>query len=193
MDTKAPQVPVPKKAPTRRAVSETINVDDNDDEIDGDEDFELESTAAAKKGGKKPAVSTKAASKAPAAAATKRRGAANKEPQVLGQKLLTDMLKPAENSGISPEKKVRKMRASPFNKKSSSVLGRAVNIDDDDEATTASQENSPSTSESVDDVVEVPASKPRPRRANRRQARYVLSDSESEKDSDDSEFDETED
>ncbi|EXB68160.1 DNA topoisomerase 2 [Morus notabilis] len=207
MDTEAPQVPVPKKAPTKRAaaqkktlatVSETVNLDDDDDdEIDGDEDFELESTApakaAAKKGGKKPAVSTKAVSKAPAAAATKRRGAANKEPQVLGQKLLTDMLKPAENSGLSPEKKVRKMRASPFNKKSGSVLGRAVNIDDDDEATTASQENSPSTSESVDDVVEVPASKARPQRANRTQARYVLSDSESEKGSDDSEFDETKD
>ena len=44
----------------------------------------------------------------------------------MGQKLLTDinMLKPAENPWISPEKKVRKMRASPFNKKSGSVLGR---------------------------------------------------------------------
>uniref|UniRef100_A0A7N2ML28 Uncharacterized protein n=1 Tax=Quercus lobata TaxID=97700 RepID=A0A7N2ML28_QUELO len=77
---------------------------------------------ARKKGGGKLAANAKAV-KAPAAA--KKRGAANKQqPQTLAQKLLTDMLKPAENSRISLEKKVRKMRASPFNKKSGSVLGR---------------------------------------------------------------------
>lgn len=205
MDTEVPEAPVQKKAPAKRAaapkktlatVSETVDLDDDDDEIDDDEDFVAPAKGAAKKGGRKPAANTKAAtSKAPAAAATKRRGGANKEPQLLGQKLLTDMLKPAENSGISPDKKVRKMRASPFNKKSGSMLGRAVAKDIDDEATTASEEksssSSPSTSESVDEVVEVPAPKARPQRANRRQTRYVLSDSESEKGSDDSDFDET--
>ena len=104
--------------------------DDDINEID-DEDSEIEVVAApdaGKKGGRKPAANAKAG-KAPAAA--KKRGAANKQqPQTLGQKLLTDILKPAENSGISPEKKVRKMRASPFNKKrqSGSVLGRGGKV-----------------------------------------------------------------
>jgi DNA topoisomerase-2 len=86
--------------------------------------FEISGCRIDKKAGRKPAANDKAA-KPPAAA--KKRGAANKQQsQTLGQKLLTDinMLKPAENPWISPEKKVRKMRASPFNKKSGSVLGR---------------------------------------------------------------------
>ena len=153
METEVPKVPAKKKEPSKRAtaaqkkkplatVSEIsdddddddyndINEIDDDDDDDDDEDSEIEVVAtpeARKKGGGKLAANAQAV-KAPAAA--KKRGAANKQqPQTLGQKLLTDMLKPAENSGISPEKKVRKMRASPFNKKSGSVLGRVGKVNE---------------------------------------------------------------
>ena len=69
-----------------------------------DEDGEIEVVAAPevrKKGREKPAANAKAI-KAPLAA--KKKGVGNKQqPQTLGQKLLTNILKPAENSGISPE------------------------------------------------------------------------------------------
>lgn len=95
----------------------------SEDEID----FEVEEIAAApesgKKGGRKAAGNAKVG-KPPTA--TKKRGPAAKkqqQPQGLGQKLLTEMLKPAESS---PQKKVRKMRASPFSRKSVSKLGELV-------------------------------------------------------------------
>ena len=169
-----------------------ISDGDNDDinEIDDDdEDSEIEVVAApeaGKKGGRKPAANAKAV-KAPAAA--KKRGAANKQqPQTLGQKLLTDMLKPAENSGISPEKKVRKMRASPFNKKSGSVLGRLGKVNE----VTENEENSgsASTSASTEETIEVAPARARPQKVNHVQTRYVLSDSESVHATEDSEFDE---
>ena len=157
--------------------------DGDDDDIneidDDDEDSEIEVVAApdaGKKGGRKPVANAKAG-KAPAAA--KKRGAANKQqPQTLGQKLLTDILKPAENSGISPEKKVRKMRASPFNKKSGSVLGRVGKVNE----VTENEENSgsASTSASTEETIEVAPARARPQRVNRAQTKYVLSDSESE-------------
>ena len=164
--------------------------DDDINEID-DEDSEIEVVAAPdarKKGGRKPAANAKAG-KAPAAA--KKRGAANKQqPQTLGQKLLTDILKPAENSGISPEKKVRKMRASPFNKKrqSGSVLGRVGKVNQ----VTENEENlgSASTSASTEETIEVAPARARPQKVNHVQTRYVLSDSESEHATEDSEFDE---
>ncbi|CAB4268140.1 unnamed protein product [Prunus armeniaca] len=179
-ETEVPQEPVQRKEPSKRAM-----------QIDDDEDFEVEiaaAPAAGKKGGRKAAGTTKA-SKPPAAA--KKRGAANKQSQASsssGQKLLTDMLKPAETSGISPEPKVRKMRASPFNKKSGSVMGRGsleVEMVESEEKV-----DTPSTEERSDAPV---AARARPQRANRRQTRYVLSDSESEKEvSEDSDFDASE-
>lgn len=195
METEVPKVPAKKKEPSKRtaaqkkplaAVSEISDDDKNDSD---DEDFELEAVAApetGKKGGRKPAANAKAA-KAPAAA--KKRGAPKKQqPQTLGQKLLTDMLKPTENAGISPEKKVRKMRESPFNKKSGSVLGR---VSEENKAT-GSEENlgSASTSASTEDSVEILPARARPQRVNRKQTRYVPSDSESENSPDDSDFDE---
>ena len=112
-------------------ISEISDDDDMNEIDDDDEDGEIEVVAAPearKKGRGKPTANAKAV-KAPAAA--KKRGAANKQqPQTLAQKLLTDMLKPAENSRISLEKKVRKMRASPFNKKSGSVLGRVGKVNE---------------------------------------------------------------
>jgi DNA topoisomerase-2 len=201
METEVPKVPPKKKEPSKvpakkkepskttaaqkkpfAAVTEVSDVDENDSD---DEVFELET---GKKGGKKPAANAKAA-KAPAAA--KKRGAPKKQqPQTSGQKLLTDMFKPAENAGISPEKKVRKMRASPFNKKSSSMLGR---VSGENEAT-GGEENlgSASTSASTEESVEAVPARARPQRANRNQTRYVLSDSESENPPDDSDFDEEE-
>ncbi|KAK7846727.1 dna topoisomerase 2 [Quercus suber] len=113
----------------------------------------------------------------------KKRGAANKQqPQTLGQKLLTDMLKPTENSGISPEKKVRKMRASPFNKKSGFVLGQVGKVNEVNE----NEENSgfASTTASTEETIEVAST-----RARHQRTRYVLSDSESEHATEDSEFD----
>ncbi|KAI3853674.1 hypothetical protein MKW98_025191 [Papaver atlanticum] len=76
-------------------------------------DDEFEPPAALKGGKKKASPAAKLA-----AAAPRKRGPAKK------QTLITDTLKPAENIGISPEKKVRRIRQSPFNKKSSSVMGR---------------------------------------------------------------------
>ncbi|KAM3733934.1 hypothetical protein ACB098_11G175300 [Castanea mollissima] len=200
METEVPKVTAKKKEPSKRAaaaqkkkplatVSEISDDDDINEIDDDDEDSEIEVVAApeaGKKGGRKPAANAKAG-KAPAAA--KKRGAANKQqPQTLGQKLLTDMLKPAENSGISPEKKVRKMRASPFNKKSGSVLGGVGKVNE----VTENEENSgsASTSASTEETIEVAPARARPQRVNRAQTRYVLSDSESEHATEDSEFDE---
>ncbi|KAL9420945.1 hypothetical protein AB3S75_038503 [Citrus x aurantiifolia] len=185
METEKVQVPAKKKEPSKRTAAQkkavTVETSDSEDEIiiDDHEAFEIASPEAGKKGRRKAAGNTKAAKPA---AETKKRGPAKKQqPEAsLGQRLLTEMLKPAESS---PEKKVRKMRASPFNKKSGSKLGRAGTIEEP-------SGSSPSTSEEVAEVV---PPKARPRRANRRQARYVLSDSESEKAIDDSEFDEDED
>lgn len=173
MDTDVSQIPA--REPTKRAAAKkkTMTVlsddSDSDNDVDANDDSEVEMVETKKKGGRKPVANAKAAAKPPAAAAgMKKRGPAGKQSQVLSQKLLTDMLKPAENSGISPEKKVRKMRASPFNKKSGSVLGR-VNM-----------ENETTTSE---EIMEVPT-RARPQRANRRQTKYVISDSETENDAD---------
>ncbi|KAH9774564.1 DNA topoisomerase 2 [Citrus sinensis] len=185
METEKVQVPAKKKEPSKRTAAQkkvvTVETSDSEDEIiiDDDEAFEIAAPEEGKKGGRKAAGNSKAAKPA---AETKKRGPAKKQqPEAsLGQRLLTEMLKPAESS---PEKKVRKMRASPFNKKSGSMLGRAGTIEEP-------SGSSPSTSE---EVAEVLPPKARPQRANRRQARYVLSDSESEKATDDSEFDEDED
>ncbi|KAK2637028.1 hypothetical protein Ddye_031820 [Dipteronia dyeriana] len=188
MEAEVPQVAAAgKKVATKRGAAarkKTVTISDS-----SESEAEI---VAAKKGGRKPA-----ASKPPAAA--KKRGPTKKQQQeaqgLLGQKLLTEMLKPTE---VSPEKKVRKMRASPFNKKSGSVLGRiAAPSSSQDESTGSAQLSaggSPSTSEEVAEVV---LTKERPKRANRKQTSYVLSDSESEpsddsesEPADDSDFDE---
>ncbi|KAM1369168.1 hypothetical protein ACFX2F_039790 [Malus domestica] len=174
-DTEVPQEPVQKKQANKKAVMQ----------MDSDDDFEEEIAAAPKGGRKKAAGKPKVAASKPPAAAKKRGTTANKkQPQTSsGQKLLTDMLKPAESSRASPEPKVRKMRASPFNKKSGSVMGRVGLADD---MTESDEVDSPSAEERSEAPV---AARARPQRANRRQTRYVLSDSESEPASEDSDFD----
>ncbi|OVA19386.1 DNA topoisomerase II [Macleaya cordata] len=134
------------------------------------EDFEPEVVVpAGRKGGKrgqtKPAANPKAAKPVTVA---RKRGPTKK--QLLNQTLITDILKPAENVGVSPEKKVRKMRASPFNKKSGSLLGRVAK-EDEEESPMGSEQQSGSSGEVV-------ATRARPQRANRTVAKYVLSDSE---------------
>ncbi|OMO96852.1 DNA topoisomerase II, eukaryotic-type [Corchorus olitorius] len=195
METEKPQEPAGKKQPTKRAaatrkkpaaslsaISESISeidINDEDSEV-----IEVAAPEAGKKGGRKAAANSKAAK--PPAAAKKRGPAASKQSQ---QKLLTEMLKPAENSGISPEKKVRKMRASPFNKKSGSVLGRVgiskiEAIDSDDTSASGSSPMSENSPNSEEVSVVIPA-RARPQRANRKQTTYVLSDSETDNASDD--------
>ncbi|AQK54494.1 DNA topoisomerase 2 [Zea mays] len=89
--------------------------------IPSDVDEEVLEVQAQKKGrGRKPAAVVKP--KAPAAA-RKRAPAQGK----VTQKKIDEMLKATEDnntSASSPEKKVRKMRSSPFNKKSGSILQR---------------------------------------------------------------------
>ncbi|KAL0873030.1 hypothetical protein Bca101_022735 [Brassica carinata] len=132
--------------------------------LDDDGEDVVVEVAAPAKGGRKPAAASKTVK--PPAAPRKRGPAASKKQPA------------AEVVTVSPEKKVRKMRSSPFNKKSSSVLGRLANKEGEEEeesAETVAAENSS-----------------RPKRANRKVMKYVLSDSESESEND-SEFDEIED
>lgn len=208
METEERPAPAGKTAPKRRGpaakkstaivLDETDSDNDNDDT--NDNDFEITQPSAGsgkKKGGRKPAAQN--AKKAPAAqnakkapAATRKRNVGGKQSQVLGQKLITDMM---EKTGISPEKKVRKMRASPFNKKSSSVLGRvaaAPNIEEsvsEDLSGGGSAGSNPSPGTAEEEVVEVaaPPSRTRPQRVIRKPMTYVLSDSESDNDSDQNE------
>ena len=197
MEAEVPQVPAArKKEPSRRAAAQKkplASFTEISDDDEDDEDFEVEEVSASdakKKGGRRPAANAKAAAAKPAAAAAKnKRGAANKQqPQLLGQTLLTEIFKPAETLGISPEKKVRKMRASPFNKKSGSVLGSTE--EEDETAETEENSGSASTSNSSggeSNEVVMPA-RTRPQRVNRVQTRYVVSDSESDQPTDDSDF-----
>ncbi|KAG2241613.1 hypothetical protein Bca52824_090186 [Brassica carinata] len=137
--------------------------------LDDDDDDDVVVEVAPAKVGRKPAAASKVAK--PPAAPRKRAPAASKKQQQLATEVVE----------VSPEKKVRKMRSSPFNKKSSSVLGRLANTNNKEEGEEQSVEN-----------VAAETSSARPKRANRRQMRYVLSDSESES-ANDSEFDEAED
>eukprot|EP01018_Ginkgo_biloba_P024990 Gb_12824 [translate_table: standard] len=104
-----------------------------------------------------------------------------------GQKLIDEMLRPAIDDGLdviqaspdrkSPQKKVRQMRPSPFNKKS----GLKLNQKKDTETTPPSAEGSAGSSFSPDDEVnEVPkpTGRNRPQRATRAPVHYVLSDSD---------------
>ncbi|XP_052620374.1 DNA topoisomerase 2 isoform X2 [Lactuca sativa] len=186
-----------KKQPAKRAAAgkkkaTTIISDDEDEdedeiELSDDSDFEVvKPPSEEKKRGRKPAA---AAAAKPPAGATKKRGPAKKnQPAAGGQKLITEVLKPVVVAEASPEKKVRKMRPSPFNKKSGSVLGRMNKDDEDDDEEEMVAESS--------GVVEV-AAKARPVRENRKKMTYVLSDSEEEDEDDDdatedSEFDDDE-
>ncbi|KAJ8565608.1 hypothetical protein K7X08_008184 [Anisodus acutangulus] len=125
-------------------------------------EFEPEvAVEAKKKGGRKPATTKVAAA---AAKPPKKRAPANKQSQSIGQRLITEVLKPAEDAGVSPDRKVRKMRESPFNKKSGAVLQSSV-----------------SSLGSLEEVSSeaVVAPKARPQRVNRgKKTTCVISDSD---------------
>lgn len=192
---------IPKREPSKRATSKkplssvTEISDDNDQiEISDDEDFELEVEAVPKEKGRKKAANSKAANKP--APATKKRGQANKTSQLVGQKLITEVLKPADVSKISPEKKVRRMRPSPFNKKSGSVLERLSHQENDKMSPESEEQESPAsnTSGSTEESAQLVVPRARPQRGgNRGKAKYVLSDSENDEVTDDSDFNEDDD
>ncbi|KAF8016195.1 hypothetical protein BT93_H1646 [Corymbia citriodora subsp. variegata] len=197
LDDKVPEIPAKVKEPRKRAAarkkpSVTLSeISEGENGYDsGDDDYEIvdsEAEVAKKKGGRKPSAAAAKTSKPPAAA---KKGQANRQQaQGTTQRLLTEMLKPAESTGVSPEKKVRKTRASPFNKKSSSLLGREGKAD----SSTSEEMSSNPMSNDGEDVVEVAPPKGRPQRVNRKQTRYVVRDSESEEPADDSDFDEDDD
>ncbi|XP_038974184.1 DNA topoisomerase 2-like [Phoenix dactylifera] len=176
-----------KRTTARKAPSTTFTEisdgDDAEDDIptileDDDEDFELVEEVP-----KKPA-NVKARGGKAGTTTTRKRGAAQSKP-VLSQKLITRVLKPVESAGISPEKKVRKMRASPFNKKSGSVVSRI-----------GSEDSGSSSPGNLAELNEVPAAAARPKRENRRRTVYIESDSDVEDEpaaDDDSDFEEEED
>ncbi|CAK7323199.1 unnamed protein product [Dovyalis caffra] len=114
------------------------------DSKDGDDfDVEVKAVSETKKKGGRKAVAAANDKVAKPSATTKRGGPASKQSYGLRQKLLTKILELVEGVGISREKK-RKIRASPFNKKSGSVLGRIAKEDD-----AGSETMSASTSEST--------------------------------------------
>uniref|UniRef100_A0A6V7QY46 DNA topoisomerase 2 n=1 Tax=Ananas comosus var. bracteatus TaxID=296719 RepID=A0A6V7QY46_ANACO len=153
-----------------------------------DDEFELLEEAAPKE--KKPARGRKpAGDKLKAAVGTRKRGPAQNKP-ALTQKLITQVLKPSEKAKIaSPKKKVRKMRASPFNKKSGTLLGNRIL------SSSASSEDSGGHA-SEGSSAEAIAPVNRPKRNNIQRAVYIDSDSEAEGEqpiTDDSDFAEDED
>ncbi|KAJ0735221.1 putative DNA topoisomerase (ATP-hydrolyzing) [Helianthus annuus] len=168
-----------KKAPAKRAAAKkkaTVISDDEDEdevEIDMSDDSDFEAAAAPpvekKKGGRKPAAAK------PPAAATKKRGPAAGGPSKTVKQ--TEVLKPATEVG--PEKKVRKMRPSPFNKKSGSVLGRVSKKNDEEE-----DDNEMVVGESSGEAAAA-AAVVRPQRANRKKMTYVISDEEEEDEDED--------
>ncbi|KAK4379698.1 hypothetical protein RND71_001560 [Anisodus tanguticus] len=166
METEVPKAQ--KKAPAaqkKKIVPSSADVSDDEDEIEisDDDEFEPEvAVEAKKKGGRKPAT-TKAAA---AAKPPKKRAPAKKQSQSIGQRLITQVLKPAEDAGVSPDRKVRKMRESPFNKKSGAVLQSPVS-------------SLGSLEEQVSEAVVAP--KARPQRVNRgKKTTYVISDSDTD-------------
>lgn len=180
--TKEPKKREPKKrTATQKPQSTYTEISDDDEDIQvqsipEEEDETFQPTAI--QGGKK--AGGRKATNANANGAARKQGAATaKNKPVLGQKLITEILmKPAEEAGSSPEKKVRKMRASPFNKKSGSMLGRINNKKDSEE----NSESSPPSSPSLEEEVNVA---PRARSQRNRQAvkRYVLSDDDDDDES----------
>ncbi|RWW20128.1 hypothetical protein GW17_00015772 [Ensete ventricosum] len=176
-------------AATRKATSIDLSDDEDNEagthmpaiEEDNDEDFGVEVEAPKGGGGGKGRGKKPAKENATTTATRKRRGLAQ---PVSSQKPITQVLKPAENATtrISPQKKVRKMRASPFNNKSGSVLGRLK----------GSPSGGSSNGGGPSPIDEVAVARTRPRRANRTRAVYVLSDSEVEEESADSDFQEEE-
>ncbi|XP_020577441.1 DNA topoisomerase 2 [Phalaenopsis equestris] len=153
------------KGPKKRAgaAKKPLKLDSDEEDTD-DENFENDKAPRGKKGGgggRKPAAN---ATKTKAITVRKKGDAQNKS--LLSQKLISELLPPATNAVNSPEKKVRKIRPSPFNKKSGSLLNKSE--------TSGSGSQDSSSGASAEDFV----ARARPKRENRARVVYVESVSE---------------
>ncbi|XP_062220005.1 DNA topoisomerase 2-like [Phragmites australis] len=166
-----------KRGASKKASSSLAVISSDDDDFDMEEVSEVQNL---KKGrGRKPTAAEK-----PKAATTRKRAPAQGKSMI--QKVIQE--EESNTSAPSPEKKVRKMRASPFNKKSSSVLQRGA---------TASSTSSESTSEtSPSGSSAEPVAAPQPRRTARttKKTTVYISESDDPEDevvelTDDSDFD----
>ncbi|KAG8071989.1 hypothetical protein GUJ93_ZPchr0006g44923 [Zizania palustris] len=135
--------PKGKKEPSKRGAARknaltVMSEDDQDAEDpvneDDEDDFSMEEVQIEKKGrGRKPAAEK------PKAAATRKRAPA--QGKAMRQKVMEEIFKPTDDnntSAPSPEKKVRKMRASPFHKKSGSILQKGATASTSTEDTESS-------------------------------------------------------
>nr|ADE77840.1 unknown [Picea sitchensis] len=192
------------KAADGRTKKATI-VSDSDSDFGFEEDDDTDEEAIPRKGSKKPAADKppkpsktkpKKSNSTTTAPVPRKRGP--KRP-TQGQKLIDEMLKPTSVDDAvdtvqpspykkSPEKKVRKMRPSPFNKKSGSVMSKLRQ--ESDTSPPSANGSAGSSSNSPEEVNEVPkpAGRSRPQRATRAPVQYVLSESSDEKDEDEDEI-----
>ncbi|GJN14056.1 hypothetical protein PR202_gb00831 [Eleusine coracana subsp. coracana] len=155
-----------------------MSSDDEDDDDDEGDDFAMKEVLEVEKQKKGRVRKATVAEKAKATTIRKRAPAQGK---VLKQKVLDEMLKPTEDSNTSapsPEKKVRKMRNSPFHKKSGSVLQRGA------AAATTTSENSADTSPPSGSSIETIAA-PQPRRTARATKKATVVYEESDESEDD--------
>lgn len=168
-----------KKKPAKRGQKKALAVhsdDDNMDEPSGDEDFEVvkETKGRGRGRGKQPP-------KEKAVVGARKRGPAAQKKPPLGQKLITEVLKPDGVATISPDKKVRKMRDSPFNKKSGSLLAKGDSV------------IGASSSSVMDDILQaeevgVAVTRDRPKRERKKVATVVIESDSEEEDIDDEDF-----
>ncbi|KAH0448872.1 hypothetical protein IEQ34_022672 [Dendrobium chrysotoxum] len=159
-----PEAAAAKEGPKKRAAAARKAMTVVSDEDTDDEDFENNKVPKGKKGaggGRKPANATKAK----ATIATKKRAGQIKP--LLTQKLISEVLPPATNAVDSPEKKVRKIRPSPFNKKSGSFLDKSGINGSSSEDSSLGASDEAQREDSV--------AKARPKRENRTKAVYVES------------------
>uniref|UniRef100_A0ACD5YS87 Uncharacterized protein n=1 Tax=Avena sativa TaxID=4498 RepID=A0ACD5YS87_AVESA len=158
-----------KRGAAKKAMTSLTEVSDDDiaeaiHESDDEEFAIIEAPVEKKTRGKKPAAEK------PKTTVRKRAPAPSKG---MRQKVLEETFKPVEDSNPSPEKKVRKIRASPFNKKSSSILQRVASTS----TSTEDADATPSGSSAE------PVAPRRTVRERKTMAKYI----ESESDGDDSE------
>jgi DNA topoisomerase-2 len=168
------------KGPSRRGggkkLSSSLAVISDDEDDDVDFAMEVPEVQAQKKGrGRKTAAATQ-----PKAAATRKRAPAK------GKAMMLKTTEDSNTGAPSPEKKVRKMRASPFNKKSGSILQRGSTASSSE----ITAEASPPSGSSAE-----PVAAPQPRRTARATTSKPVYISESDPEdevvevTDDSDFD----
>ncbi|KAK9683011.1 hypothetical protein RND81_10G112500 [Saponaria officinalis] len=108
-----------------------------------------------------------------AKAVSKQPGATKRAPARKGQKA-------SETIDASPDKKIRRMRPSPFNKKSGSLLNKGIEGGMSSITESIEVGDAGSGLNSIDEESEVMPVRARPKRANQKQTTYILSDTESD-------------